>query len=258
MADWRGVQQGLESGYVMGRQTGGSLSGIGQAIAKVADRLKQTRETGEAMNQTKEILGFKGLLEGTVEPTKEGGVEVPGIGRVKRKAGLLDNITVSPDGELAYKVGDAYIPLRSISKTGLTAEKGQGVLNEGELQKLYADYINKSIGKESSPLNYQEFKDAVTGKTTTSTEPTTQGWENVGMIDRLKSAFTPTATADEKKYGALRIGGVFNPPKRATPKGLPQGIQQSLPEGITEEDIQHTMKLHGLTREEVLTQLNAR
>jgi hypothetical protein len=36
-------------------------------------------------------------------------------------------------------------------------------------------------------------------------------------------------------------------------KGM--GIEESAPEGVREEDIQHTMKLHNMTREEVLSRL---
>ena len=47
MADWRGVQAGLQSGYEIGRSTGGKLSALGQSIAKLADSFRQQREAGE-------------------------------------------------------------------------------------------------------------------------------------------------------------------------------------------------------------------
>lgn len=47
MADWRGVQAGLQSGYEMGRSAGGRLSALGQSIAKLADSFRQQREAGE-------------------------------------------------------------------------------------------------------------------------------------------------------------------------------------------------------------------
>lgn len=46
-ADWRGVQAGLQSGYEIGRSTGGKLSALGQSIAKLADSFRQQREAGE-------------------------------------------------------------------------------------------------------------------------------------------------------------------------------------------------------------------
>jgi len=88
MADWGNVQQGMVSGYQMGKDTGGGRVGqLGNIIKKVADRLRSERETGEAMTKQKELLGVEGLIKGTIEPTQEGGFELPGVGRLK-KAGL--------------------------------------------------------------------------------------------------------------------------------------------------------------------------
>lgn len=61
----------------------GQFSGLAQALNVVADRLRSQREAGEEMGRAQNILGVKGLIEGTIEPTKEGGFEVPGVGRVK-------------------------------------------------------------------------------------------------------------------------------------------------------------------------------
>lgn len=85
MADWGNVGNQLTQGYQVGRSTGGGrLGGLGSVIKKVADRLKTERETGEAMAQKKNLLGIEGLISGKIEPTQQGGFELPGIGRVGR------------------------------------------------------------------------------------------------------------------------------------------------------------------------------
>ena len=58
MADWRGISEGISKGYAIGRSTGGKMAGLGSIIGKVADRLRQQRETGEALGvlgQTEDI-----------------------------------------------------------------------------------------------------------------------------------------------------------------------------------------------------------
>ena len=60
MANWQGVQEGLTSGYKIGRDTGGGRLGhLGGLIAKVADKLRAERESGVAMGQKRDILGME-------------------------------------------------------------------------------------------------------------------------------------------------------------------------------------------------------
>lgn len=97
MADWRGAQAGLESGYVMGRQTGGRMSALGGIISKIADRLRLEREGKQELGSAQNLLGYKGLIEGDIEPAQEGGFEIPGMGRYKR--------AVEPPQEIVDKTG---------------------------------------------------------------------------------------------------------------------------------------------------------
>ena len=57
MANWGQVGNQLTQGFEIGQKTGGKMSGVGQAIAKVADRLRSQRETGEAMKTQLDLLG---------------------------------------------------------------------------------------------------------------------------------------------------------------------------------------------------------
>lgn len=59
MADWQGIQAGLESGYLLGRQIGGKMSALGGVISKVADRLRQERQAQEELSQKRNILGME-------------------------------------------------------------------------------------------------------------------------------------------------------------------------------------------------------
>ena len=57
MADWGNVQQGLVSGYQVGRSAGGKLSGLGMALNKIATQLRTQREAGEEMGRKVNLLG---------------------------------------------------------------------------------------------------------------------------------------------------------------------------------------------------------
>lgn len=86
MANFLGAQQGLLSGFKIGQAAGGSKAGLGATIKKIADRLRERRETGEALGQQQNLLGTAGLIKGQIEPTTpgtEGGFDIPGMGRVK-------------------------------------------------------------------------------------------------------------------------------------------------------------------------------
>lgn len=60
MANWQAVQQGLTSGYELGRSTGGGRLGhLGGLIKQVADKLRADREAGIVMGQKRDILGME-------------------------------------------------------------------------------------------------------------------------------------------------------------------------------------------------------
>ena len=86
-------------------------------------------------------------------------------------------------------------------------------------------------------------------------------WAGTSLMDRAKAAVTPWATEMEKERGTLRPGGIISPPTRQvrppTPRStiLPAAAEGALPEGVTEEDIQFTMKKHKLTRQQVLARM---
>lgn len=85
MANWGNVQQGLVSGYEVGRSIGGGRMGqLGSLIKGVADRLRSERETGEETERKTGLLGVEGLIKGLIEPSPEGKLELPGIGRVSQ------------------------------------------------------------------------------------------------------------------------------------------------------------------------------
>jgi len=96
MSGFSQLGQNLERGYIMGRQSGGRLSNLGSIIGKVADRLRQEREGNQALTEKKNLLGYEGLLKGVIEPTQEGGFDVPGLtGKYRSKKFDAQNI---PEG----------------------------------------------------------------------------------------------------------------------------------------------------------------
>jgi len=96
MSGFSQLSQNLERGYLMGRQTGGRVSNLGSIIGKVADRLRQEREGKQALTEKQNLLGYEGLLKGVIEPTQEGGFDVPGLtGKYRSKKFDAQNI---PEG----------------------------------------------------------------------------------------------------------------------------------------------------------------
>ena len=135
------------------------------------------------------------------------------------------------EGELQYKLDnldqskkmDAISMITKVLNT-LPDEAKQEVLNKSEIRALY-----ESAGV---PIPTVEEKD----------EPPLESWKDVSMIGRVQAALTPTRTKEEKQLGALRPGGIFKAPKK-------------WPKGTSEEDIQTTMEINGLTRREVLDKI---
>jgi len=70
-------------------------------------------------------------------------------------------------------------------------------------------------------------------------------------LDAIKAGMTPSAILAQEK--ALQTSD----PREKAKEELQRRKTQSLPEGVTEDDIQHTMKIHGMTREQVLEAINA-
>jgi len=68
MANWGQVGNQLTQGFEIGQKTGGKMSGVGQAIAKVADRLRSQRETGEAMKTQLDLLGQTEKIKAMYNP----------------------------------------------------------------------------------------------------------------------------------------------------------------------------------------------
>ncbi len=64
----------------------GRLGGLSAAMSNIAGKLKQDRLAQQETTQKRGLLGFSSLLEGKTEiagPEDTGGIQVPGIGRLK-------------------------------------------------------------------------------------------------------------------------------------------------------------------------------
>lgn len=70
MANWGQVGNQLTQGFQIGQATGGRLKGVGQAIAKVADRLRSQRETGEALQTLGQTERIKQQVAMEYDPEK--------------------------------------------------------------------------------------------------------------------------------------------------------------------------------------------
>ena len=170
MSGFSQLGQNLERGYLMGRQTGGRVSNLGSIIGEVADRLRQEREGKQALTEKQNLLGYEGLLKGVIEPTQEGGFDVPGLtGKYRSKKFDAQNI---PEGfEIAgYNAeGSPYLkkikaeeavatPLKDVNKAkakssllqslfgkkSLPAGVGKAESNAGQIKKEYPNAFQEN------------------------------------------------------------------------------------------------------------------
>ncbi len=136
MADWSNLSRSLESGYIMGRQTGGKLSTLGKNIAILADRLKSQREAGEEQGRKINLLGVEGLIkekllekEASLKPTMQPIVDKTGkiigyrpVGAVFQPSsmGFWDetNPEVQPPSKILPKITSTEDRVNVISPTG--------------------------------------------------------------------------------------------------------------------------------------------
>ena len=89
MANWGQVGNQLTQGFEIGQKTGGKMSGVGQAIAKVADRLRSQRETGEAMKTQLDLLGQTEKIKAMYNPKGyEPKTQEEALAYEKAKAGI--------------------------------------------------------------------------------------------------------------------------------------------------------------------------
>jgi hypothetical protein len=62
MSDWGAVNNALNQGFERGTAAGGKLSGLGMALSKVANSMKESRVQGEELAQKKNLLGYASEL----------------------------------------------------------------------------------------------------------------------------------------------------------------------------------------------------
>lgn len=89
MADWNGFHKAAETVLETGRNR--SPSGFASVLSNVVKKLQQDEALKQDLNQKKNLLGYEGLIKGTVAPAKHDDtetVDVPGIGKVVPKNDL--------------------------------------------------------------------------------------------------------------------------------------------------------------------------
>ena len=151
MSGFSQLGQNLERGYIMGRQSGGRLSNLGSIIGKVADRLRQEREGNQALTEKKNLLGYEGLLKGVIEPTQEGGFDVPGLtGKYRSKKFDAQNI---PEGfEIAGYNAEGSPYLRKIKAEEAVATS----LKDVNKAKAKPSFLQSFFGKKSLPAGVEK------------------------------------------------------------------------------------------------------
>lgn len=90
MGNWSNIQNALASV----QPASSRVSGLASVISKVAERLKKDRESGQELEEKKNLLGYAGLMEGKIEKAQEGeqgAMNVPGVGWVKKTADVKES-----------------------------------------------------------------------------------------------------------------------------------------------------------------------
>ena len=170
MADWRGAQEGLVSGFQIGQTTGGKLSGVGMALKKVADRLKEQRVAGEELETKRNILGMEEASKLRLQ-----GQEFEGKEKLLEKEASLSPKEWKPQTQeeaLEFESSKAGL------KKGLTLSNALGILS---------DPMKASQIKRTYPNLYKEAENVVK--------------ENLG--EEVLAGITPTNRLPGKVKGKL-------------------------------------------------------
>jgi hypothetical protein len=189
-----------------------------------------------------------------------------------KKGGM--SLQVDPEtGQVTFQHGGNIKPLtEGQSKDTVYATRAEGSLktlneHEGALASLPQDIARRTpvVGNYLVTEEYQmakqagkEFLQAVlrkdTGATITPQEMTEYGGTYLPEPGDGPEVLEQKKAARSRALEAMKAG--MTPQAiLAQEKALRAGGGGALPEGVTEEDILHTMQTHGLTREQVLERL---
>ena len=130
MADWSQLGQGFQRGYLLGKDTGGKKAGLGAAISKVADVLKQKRVAGEELTQKKNILGME---------------EASAVRKAQKQA----EIDRSPE---ALEFERAKVGIQAQSPKVLAQGKRQNLVDS---TKIREEFLNRPEVKEYTNISTQ-------------------------------------------------------------------------------------------------------
>lgn len=146
MADWSGLQSGLVSGFQVGQKTGGRFAGLGDAISQVAEGLKNQREGQTALAQKQNLLGYEGLMKGTIAPAQPGDtgtVNVPGLGEMTSKG--LPVMRMDASGNMV-QVGTVPRNSKIINDKGLNNDQ----IDEAAKALVSGDQVPSQLNNRSN------------------------------------------------------------------------------------------------------------
>ncbi len=185
-----------------------------------------------------------------------GSAQTPFAGTLSRPFALY---TGTPAGKVRAHVNtlksgvalQAMVRLKEASKTGAT---GFGQMNRAELQ-LLIDEMGALEPGTTDPEIFMQTIGRIEARFTRVMDDvrlnvSPEKLEELGLSELI--GVEPAAPAPDPLNDALQQRGAapYEEPGFSRP-------DLGLPPGVTEEDIQHTMQLHGLTRQQVLERLGA-
>ncbi len=242
MSDWAGVRAGISQGYLLGKDSGGKLSGLGMVLNKVADKLKQQNVVQQELGQKqqllgmeeaskirmaqaelpleKEKLGYAGAMEGKIipaQPNEPGAINVPGIGWLKKAPSdemeIMNRLINKEKGLLGENSTQNISPKDTTS--GITSDK----LLRGMVSKKYGiPYESLQTPEENQRKLDKKVEEAqaleqAKGIPTSETGKVALARESIKNIQDVKKLLFPTGKATSFKrttaYASNLPGGNF-------------------------------------------------
>jgi len=229
-------------------------SGAGKAPAEVQSYLFYRNEEQAAGREPLPFMDFKRALKSeglAVQTNPDGTVSITQGGA------SMPKLTEQQSKDVVYLTrGSGALPVLDEHGSNLTnpVERAMGIDPTGIIRQ------GQSAEFQQADQAGREFLQAIlrkdTGAAITSQEMDSYGKTYLPMPGDGPDVLAQKRQARRRALDALELGIPSSAILTMEQRGALPREAQGLPEGVTEEDITFTMQKHGLTREQVLEQLN--
>lgn len=216
---------------------------------------EDTKPAGVLEYEYAKAQGFPGTFQDW-EASKKGGMSLqvdPATGAVTFQQG--QNIKPLTEGQSK----DTVFSTRAAGALPLIDKYGDALTSLGQEAlsgiPILGNYLRSDEHQQAEQAG-KEFLQAIlrkdTGAAITPAETSEYGTVYLPRPGDSEAVLAQKKQSRERALKAIEAG---MPPQAILAQEKALSESTALPEGVTEEDIQHTMKLHGVTREQVLERL---